>query len=346
MKILSGFIILFLAFFISAIAAYFSVSGLAAIFPATASAVILMGIALEAGKVASTGWLHFNWKNKKVALPHKIYMVSAIVALMLITSLGIYGFLAKGHLEQQAPLAPIELQIAQKTAQIDSLNKDLASQKVRIDQLDSAVNTLISNNKATQGLKYRRSQANERKQIQQAIAQDTAQIQQLTTDLIPLKLKINDVETKLGPIKYFAQLIGLKDTDAAVRVVILILMFAFDPLALFLVISSTITISEALEKKAPKIDSKPVIETESESEPEIVPETEEPITEENLPEVENHIEILPEKSDKDLLLEILQRKPELLQDIVEAIKEEKVETIEETSQLQVPDPTPSWLDTK
>ena len=362
MKKFSGFLILFLALFISSIAAYFSVCGLAAIFPATMTAVILMGIALEAGKVASTGWLHFNWKNPKVALPHKIYMVSAIVALMLITSLGIYGFLAKGHLEEQTPLAPIELAISQKQSQIDFLNKDKESQNIRLTQLDSAVNSLIGDNRAVQGLKYRKSQYYERKQIQASINSDNVQIQKLTTDLTPLKLKINDVETKLGPIKYFGQLIGLKDTDAAVRIVILLLMFAFDPLALFLVISSTITISESFDKKpeiivfdeknvdfAPKdVPDMEIVMVETENPSSVI---------ENSVEVENNIEVSEKMSDKDMLLDLLQKNPEFLQTIVEAVKEnikvsvinddEKVEVDEKVVEEEIKEEEPpkpsSWL---
>ena len=176
-------------------------------------------------------------------------MIIAIAALMIITSLGIYGYLAKGHLEQQTPLAPIELQINQKQSQIDLLNADISSQKVRLTQMDSAVNSLIGNDKAEKGLKYRYSQRNERKQAQDAINLDNTKIQQLTTELVPLKLKINEVETKLGPLKYVAQLFGFKDTDFAVRMVILIIMTAFDPLAIMLVISSIMTISEAFETK-------------------------------------------------------------------------------------------------
>ena len=249
MKLFTGFLTLFLALLISAVAAYFSVAGLVAIFPATALAIMLMGIVLETGKVVSAGWLHANWKNPNVNRLHKTYMIVAISSLMVITSLGIYGYLAKGHLEQQTPLASIELQISQKQSQIDLLNADIKSQNVRLSQMDSAVNSLIGSDKAERGLRYRFSQRSERKQAQDAINADNIKIQQLTTELVPLKLKTNEVEVKLGPLKYVAQLFGFTDTDFAVRMVILIIMSAFDPLAIILVISSIITISESYEEK-------------------------------------------------------------------------------------------------
>jgi len=255
MKLFTGFLTLFLAILISAVAAYFSVAGLVAIFPATAFAIMLMGVVLEIGKVVSAGWLHSNWKNPHVNGLHKTYMIIAISALMVITSLGIYGYLAKGHLEQQTPLAGIELQINQKQAQIDLLTADISSQNVRITQMDSAVNSLIGNDKAERGLRYRYSQRSERKQAQDTINENNEKIQKLTTELVPLKLQINEVETKLGPLKYVAQLFGFTDTDFAVRIVILIIMSAFDPLAIILVISSIITISESQEeKKKEKLD--------------------------------------------------------------------------------------------
>lgn len=255
MKLFTGFLTLFLAILISAVAAYFSIAGLVAIFPATAFAIMLMGVVLEAGKVVSAGWLHANWKNPHVNALHKTYMIVAISALMVITSLGIYGYLAKGHLEQQTPLASIELQINQKQSQIDLLTVDIESQNTRIKQMDSAVNSLIGNDKAERGLRYRYSQRSERKQAQASIDSNNEKIQQLTTELVPLKLKVNEVETKLGPLKYVAQLFGFTDTDFAVRMVILVIMSAFDPLAIILVISSIITISEAYgAKKKEKLD--------------------------------------------------------------------------------------------
>ena len=358
MKLVTGILTLILAMCISGVAAYFSVVGLAAIFSATAIAVIVMGCSLEAGKLVAAGWLHQNWENPRVSKLHKGYMVAAVVALMFITALGIYGFLAKGHLAQQTPLAPIELTIAQKQSDIDFTNQDAKAQQVRLSQLDAAVNSMIGGDKASQALKFRAKQAAERTEIQNAIQADNAKVQKISQDLVPLKLQVNDVETKLGPVKYVADLFGIKDTEGAVRIIILVLMFAFDPLAVTLVLSSAISIGDGLqeieEKRKRSIETKPAVEIET------VPESKDPVDAESelvddavilspvaetegpldlksdtnsnlLVELEEHVQSTPPvliRSDTAILLDILERKPELLQSIVEAVKEEHNKTPE------------------
>lgn len=377
MKIFYGFLTLLLALIISGVAAYFSVVGLAAIFSATAGAVIIMGCALEAGKLASAGWLHQNWENPRVSKLHKGYMVAAVSALMIITALGIYGFLAKGHLEQQTPLAPIELQIAQKQAQVDQINADVARMNAQENQLDATVTAVVGQD-ASKGLRARGHLSSERKDIQTKIDADNAQLNALTTQLVPLKLQVGAVETKLGPVKYVADLFGIKDTEGAVRIVILILMFAFDPLAVVLVLSSAISIADGLEDKRRRElepilpQSQPYIPM-----PEVSPPREETqvtkdwvdeymATGDNAARAEAsaaHVEELvaakaatpepdgnllveleahpvvaqPEMSDKEKLLDILERKPELLQSVVDAVREEQ-----HTNNLSPV--KPSWLD--
>jgi len=240
---------LVMALVISSVAAYFSVVGLAALFAATAGAVVVMGVALEAGKLATAGWIHSNWNNPKVNWLLRSYLVIAVMALMLITSLGIYGFLSRGHIEQSSPLASIELEISTKQADIDAVQADLTSQKERLSQLDAAVNSMIGGDKAERGLKYRHIQSGERVEIQKAITKDVDKIQEITKEITPLKLQVNDVETKLGPVKYVAALFGLKDTEAAVRIVILIIMFAFDPLAVVMILSAFISLSDAMDDR-------------------------------------------------------------------------------------------------
>ena len=340
MKLFVGFFTLFIALFISGIAAYFSVVGLAAIFSATAGAVIIMGCALEAGKLTSAGWLHENWTNPKVNGLHKGYMVSAIAALMLITSLGIYGFLAKGHLEQQAPLAPIELQIAQKEARITQINADIARLTAQQSQTDSALNAVMTKD-ATKGLKVRGRLNTERRSIQNKIDAETAELNTLSNELVPLKLKVNEVETKLGPIKYIADLFGIKDTEGAVRIVILLLMFAFDPLAIVMVLSSVISISDGFEeRRRNKLLKSMVIKTPVVEEPVRVMEDIEEVSEQlddvtdNLEEVIEDIEeVISELNPEDNQV-VIENLDAIIEDVGEVndqlyAVEEKVEDIEE-----------------
>ncbi len=379
MKLYTGYLMLALALAISSVAAYFSVVGLAALFAATAGAVVVMGITLEAGKLATAGWVHSNWRNPKVNMLLRGYLVMAVVSLMLITSLGIYGFLAKGHLEQSTPLAPVELEIATKQADIDAANADLVSQKERLAQLDAAVNSMIGGDKAERGLRYRRSQTAERQEIQKAIAADVAKIQTVSKEMVPLKLQVNEVETKLGPVKYVADLFGMKDTESAVRIVIMIIMFAFDPLAVVMILAAFISISDGLEeRRRAKAKLYEDVQIVADDPIELVPETPSVVLQgEGLgeiltpeegakrldeyiewcesPEGKAHFEAVSEEedqeepgnllveleeavapTDKEILLDILTRKPELLQDIVEAVQDQNKPMADGTNE--------SWLD--
>lgn len=211
-----------------------------------------MGVSLEAGKIVAAGWLHANWHNKAVNWLHKTYMTTAVVVLMVITALGIYGFLSKGHLEQQASGAPVVLQITQKETRIDQLKGQITILNARQDQLDTAVNAIIADN-AQGGLRVRRQQAAERAEIRKELDQANQEINTITTELVPLKTDVAEVDAKLGPVKYLAEAFGWENPEAAVRLVILLLMFAFDPLAVVMVISALITINEvSLARRAKK----------------------------------------------------------------------------------------------
>ena len=85
---------------ISAVAIYYSIAGLAAIFAAAAVPIMIMGTVLEVGKLVTASWLYQNWKAAGLAI--KTYLSIAVVVLMLITSMGIFGFLSKAHVEQSS----------------------------------------------------------------------------------------------------------------------------------------------------------------------------------------------------------------------------------------------------
>jgi hypothetical protein len=210
---------------------------------------------LESSKLVAAGWLHSNWKNPNVNFVHKAYLTIAVIALMIITSIGIYGFLSKGHLEQAAPIAGIELQIAAKQQQIQMLQDSNTRLEEEQKQMDAGVSAFLQGGSlkgAQAGLKARGRQSSERASIQKQMEANNDQIQKLDTDILPLKQQTVEVEAKLGPVKYVAQLFGWQDTDKAVRLVILTIMVAFDPLAVILLISATISFGEWAEEKRAK----------------------------------------------------------------------------------------------
>jgi len=140
-----GILTLLVALSISVIAAYYSIVGLTAIFAAAFLPIVLMGSVLEVGKLLATVWLHQNWKRAPGAI--KYYLTSAVVVLMFITSMGVFGFLSKSHIEQSAvggeqlaqmevideKLVTIDSKISRWTEDIERLNK--GGQNVRVDNL-------------------------------------------------------------------------------------------------------------------------------------------------------------------------------------------------------------------
>jgi hypothetical protein len=360
---------------ISIIAAYFSVVGLAALFAATPIGVIVMASSLEVGKVTVATWVHANWKKKKGGLL-KGYMTGAVMSLMIITSMGIYGYLAKGHLEQSAPLAPVELQIEQKNTQIAQYKDQIVANKARLTQLDNAVNTIIGTD-ASKGLRARKAQTAERAEIKASIDATNADMNKVSQELVPLKLQVNAVETKLGPIKYVANFLGLKNPESAVNIVILLIMLAFDPLAIASIIAGASMLEETVEERAKRRDedsepeeAKAAASVDDEPEDDepvapinLAPPTDDPITlkqvqqssfdaypasmaeaveaveqvlaEEEEPEIVNEVEDDEPVEDytvsdqvqslsqdeREVMLSILERKPELLLGIVQAIRD-------------------------
>ena len=118
---------------IAAIAAWFSVAGLMAIFTASAIAVAIMAVALEVGKLVSASWVYRNWNRAPFLL--KSYLTIAVVILMLITSMGIFGFLSKAHLEQAADSE-------ENTARIERIVQDMDRYEVTTDRLEEKITKL------------------------------------------------------------------------------------------------------------------------------------------------------------------------------------------------------------
>ncbi len=122
---------------ISAIAAYYSIIGLATIFAAAVIPVIVMGSAMEVGKLVTVVYLHRYWDECKILL--KSYLMFAVFFLMFITSMGIFGFLSKAHIEQTA-LSEEQIALA------ESIDDKLVRSQVKIDRWDSEIDRLLKPN--------------------------------------------------------------------------------------------------------------------------------------------------------------------------------------------------------
>jgi len=231
---------------IAGVAAWYSIVGLMAIFSGAAIAIAIMGGVLEVGKLVTAAWLHANWK--KVPLLMKTYLTSAVFVLMVITSLGIFGFLSKAHLEHSISVGGTnELQITNLERQIARQQSIIADAETVLTQLDSQVATLIEYDRIrgpTGSIAVRESQSEERGVLNEAIDAAYVRIDELQTDLAPYKRAQLDIEVEVGPLKYIAELIYGEDNardhfDRAVRFVIILLVTVFDPLAVVLLLAAT-----------------------------------------------------------------------------------------------------------
>lgn len=242
------------AFLLSGIAGYYSIIGLALIFPGAFWPVVIMGGSLEFSKLVTASWLYRNWKTAPILL--KTYLTFAVLILMLITSMGIFGFLSKAHIEHSTESAPIADKIAMYDDKIASFKTQIDENKKSIKQMDDSVDQILSRstseNSALRSVQIRKSQQKERSRLTKENTALLTQIAQVNEEKTPIMVELRKTEADIGPIKYVAELAyGSSDSgivDKAVRMVIMIIMLVFDPLAVLLLVAGNIS----LEKKENK----------------------------------------------------------------------------------------------
>jgi len=237
---------------ISIIAAGYSIIGLATLFAGAVIPIIAMGSALEVGKLVAASWLYNNW-NSDVPRLLKAYLFGAIIVLIFITSMGIFGFLSKAHLDQVKPTSSNNIKISVLNNQINQQQLIIDRSQKTLDQLDKALDVYIEKEFVTRGLKERQKQEEERNTLNTAINNASDKIAELTNEKASLSLEQDKIEAEVGPIKYVAELIygenAQDNFDKAVRIVILILIFVFDPLAVLLLIAANISLRQWRMKK-------------------------------------------------------------------------------------------------
>ena len=289
---------------ISAIAAFYSIVGLATIFPGAYWPVVAMGSALEAGKLVCASWLYRNWHSTNRGL--RSYLFASVIILSLITSMGIFGFLSKAHLETNfqssnntQSIAIINSQIKAEQDVIDrqqeiikrnsgaggGTGERIAQLRDKIKQLDKEVEAYTSqgatstifNDKVAKGIELKNQQKPERDRIdaeikqlttansgnnsaaESQIARSQQRIQQLINQRAPLQSAQIKIDAEIGPIKYIGALavdVGLAkevDVEAAVRWVIIIIIFVFDPLAVLMLVAA----NQSFARQFPTLIEKP-----------------------------------------------------------------------------------------
>jgi hypothetical protein len=251
---------------LSAVAGYYSVVGLASIFPGSDWSVILMGSVLEASKLVTVSWLYRNWHRAGWGL--KIYLSSAVTILMLITSMGIFGYLSKAHLEHSSDTAPLQSRVELLQEKIRVERETIEESRKELKQLDGIVDQTVGRTTDEKGVlqaqALRRSQQKDRSRLVSQIEQSQKSIASHQEELAPLSVEFKKAEADLGPIKYVAALAygdeaGVGAVEKAVRFVIGLIIVVFDPLAILLLIAGNISLANKHKQKNESVAPDPWI---------------------------------------------------------------------------------------
>ena len=236
---------LLVALLLSSVAAWYSIIGLTAIFAGAVIPVIIMGGILEIGKITTTVWLRKYWGRAGFLL--KLYLVPAVIALALLTSMGIFGFLSKAHMEHGLNTGDSQAKLSLYDEKIKTQRDNIELARKALTQMDNQVDQRLSRgdseNSAERAVQIRRQQAGERSKLQKDIGDAQKEIAKLNEERAPIAAENRKVEAEVGPIKYIAALIYGDNADnnmleSAVRWVIILLVIVFDPLAIALVLAA------------------------------------------------------------------------------------------------------------
>ena len=303
---------------LSGIAAWYSILGLTAIFAAAVLPIIIMGASLEFSKVVVTVWLHRYWDKASLAL--KLYLLPAVLVLALITSMGIFGFLSKAHLDQTIPTGDVAAQVYLIDEKIKIERDNIENARALIKQMDDVVNGITAKGESREitrrdgttyvqspaelALSTRRSQASDRSRLTTEIEQANARIIKLQEEKAPIATQLRKVEAEVGPIKYIAALIygdeiqnDVNTLEKAVRWVIILLVLVFDPLALVLIMAALSSYRWEFGEK--KIEPEPPKEIVDDKDTPKYEKDDGPLTDDQIEQIK---ESVPEPSAADIEL--------------------------------------------
>jgi hypothetical protein len=240
------YLMFFVALCLSAVAAFYSIVGLTAVFAAAVLPIVLMGSILEVAKLTVTVWLHEYWSRARWLM--KAYLCVAVIVLMIITSMGIFGFLSKAHSDQGMVSGDVQAKIAIYDEKIKTERENIDANRKALKQMDEAVDQVMGRSADEKGadkaVAIRRAQQKERARLLADIAEAQKKITVLNEERAPIAAEVRKVEAEVGPIKYIAALIYGDNPDGnllerAVRWVIILLVTVFDPLAVMMLLAAT-----------------------------------------------------------------------------------------------------------
>ena len=265
-----AYLLLLTGLTISAVAIYYSVVGLTAIFSAAAIPIIIMGSALEVGKLVCASWLKANWEKAPRFM--KYYMVTAVIVLMLITSMGIFGFLSKAHNDQTLVSGDVSSKIAIYDEKIKTAKENIEADRKQLKQMDEAVDQIMGRSTDEKGADkanaVRKGQQRDRISLAKDIETQQKLIASLNDEAAPIRAEVRKVEAEVGPIKYIAAFIyGTAPDESmlerAVTWIIILIVIVFDPLAVIMLLAAQMTFSWKKEKEEESLEEMPVVSTQA-----------------------------------------------------------------------------------
>jgi hypothetical protein len=264
----------FSALFVAGCAAFFSIKGLVVLFSGSALAIGIMASSLEIGKLVAASFLHRYWHEISFLL--KTYLSIAVAVLVLITSMGIFGFLTNAYQMHAATVSTFETGITTLETERDALNKTSEELATRVKSLTEI--RITQEQRVQEAGNYRTPREQAYKAIETAnaeITQKEQQISEVRNKLIDVEKRIADIKiqmstkTDIGSFKFIADALGT-DVDTAVKIFILTLVFVFDPLAVSLVLALNVLLEKRKEEKRSK--TKQIKTKAANTEPTIIPD--------------------------------------------------------------------------
>jgi len=239
---------------LSAVAAYYSIIGLTAIFAASFWPIIVMGTTLEVAKVITTSWLYQNWTIAPRFV--RYYLTLAVMVLMFITSIGIFGYLSKAHIDQSSKSSISVVDQSAIQTKIDIANQDIDLARATLQNLDAVVKALTDAQRirgAEGAVAVRNNQQAERDSLNALITKNSEEVSKLLEQKQVLDTEVKSLDSEIGPLKFVAEVIygnsEVATVETAVRLVILTIIFVFDPLAVLLLIGANAGLRTARENE-------------------------------------------------------------------------------------------------
>lgn len=247
-----GIVSIIAAVVLSGVSAFFSVTGIQTIFSGALLGATLMGISLEFSKISATVWLYLWWKKASKLI--RGYLTFAVAALILVSSIGIYGYLTKAYVGQEQQVSQNETEIERIDERIARQQENINRAETQLEQLNEAIDRYIELDVITRGLEEREQQREDRARLNEQINEAQSQIDSLRDQKFEIQQEVEQMEVNVGPIRYIAAFLYQTDEpekyyDNAARFFIILLVLVFDPFAVLMMVAGNISIDHARRGK-------------------------------------------------------------------------------------------------